>query len=674
MSAGTAFGKYFLLKKIAAGGMGEILLAKLKGPEGFEKLLVIKRILQHHVENQEFLDMFFAEARVAAQLTHSNIVQIFDMGEIDDSYFIAMEYVHGKALRDVIDRARQLGDYVHPGHAVEMISKLCSGLSYAHNARDMSGTPLGIIHRDINPHNMLISYAGDLKIIDFGIAKSEMSMHQTETGTIKGKFVYMSPEQSAAEKLDKRSDIFAVGICLYETLTFVNPFAKANIVLSLDAIQRKDPPPPSQTNPRLACFDPIIQKALAKKPEDRYQDCSELRDDLQALLQSGAVPRPPQHLADYMHDLFEEQIEQEKRMIIETDSANTTQIEAMRRARQADARGRSGRMRTSQGRPLEVDLYDEPEEELAAHASAVEMVPERHSRLPFLMLLLAIVSATMVSAAALVKFAPGPGNQEAYAMQPVAAAEGEPVSPEAVAAAASEADEPEEAPEDSAAAQDESEDKKNQRLAKGPVPAKSKAVRADPKAARLTALKEKAEREERERKEREEQAAREAKEREAQAREAREREAKEREAKAREAEAQARADQEAKEKAPPPPPAQPSLGFGVVSVSSNPFVKIIHRGQPGQTFSLKSPTGIIVFGSPGEAGKFYVKLSYRVKNGDITFTSLTATPWAIVKGKGGIGLGKTPLSNIQGDTSTVFELLNPKEGLRQRITVRYTPP
>ena len=205
---GSTFGKYFLLKRLATGGMGEIYLAKLKGPVGFEKILVIKRILQHHAEDNSFVDMFFAEARVAAKLTHSNIVQIYEMGEIDQSYYIAMEYVHGKSLRDIIDRARELGEYVPPAHAISIVRQLCSGLSYAHNSRDMSGQPIGIVHRDINPHNVLISYTGEVKIIDFGIAKSEMSMHQTETGTIKGKFVYMSPEQSAAEKLDKRSDIF----------------------------------------------------------------------------------------------------------------------------------------------------------------------------------------------------------------------------------------------------------------------------------------------------------------------------------------------------------------------------------------------------------------------------------------------------------------------------------
>ncbi|MFC1610674.1 serine/threonine protein kinase [Myxococcota bacterium] len=384
---GSVFGKYFLLKKIASGGMGEIYLAKLKGPVGFEKLLVIKRILQHHLENQEFVDMFFAEARVAAQLTHSNVVQIYEMGEIEDCYYIGMEYVHGKSLRDLLDRARNQGEYLHPAHAIEIIGKLSAGVSYAHNATNMSGEAIGVIHRDINPHNILVSYSGEVKMIDFGIAKSQMQQHKTETGTIKGKFVYMSPEQSAAEPLDKRSDIFSVGICLYETLTFVNPFAKANVVLSLDAIQRHDAPPLTQTNPRLGVLDEVVSRALAKRADDRFDDCIDLRDALYALRDDSSIEDPPQNLADFMHDLFAEQIEHEKRMILETDSANTSQIQLMQqgleREHQSDSHG-GARMGSGQ---------------IAAHASPVALAePMPHSRLPFMFTLLAIIVLSGVAA------------------------------------------------------------------------------------------------------------------------------------------------------------------------------------------------------------------------------------------------------------------------------------
>jgi serine/threonine protein kinase len=366
---GVTFGKYFLLKKIATGGMGEIFLAKLKGPVGFEKLLVIKRILAHHVENREFVDMFFAEARVAAQLNHANIVQIYEMGEIDNAYFIAMEYVHGRSLRDVIDGAREHGRQTPPALAIEMISRLCEGLAYAHNAKGMGGDALAIVHRDINPHNMLVSYSGELKVIDFGIAKSEMSEHKTETGTIKGKFVYMSPEQSAADPVDKRSDIFSVGICLYETLTGFNPFAKANVVLSLDAIQRREPPPLAKHAAHLAPFDPVIRRALAKDAHDRYQDCAEFAYDLQSLLRTGAVEGYDGSLADYMHELFADDIERENRMILEMDSVDTSELERMREA----------------GR----------QEHEAPRTSGVY---EEHSRIPFVLALMAIVMFTTFGA------------------------------------------------------------------------------------------------------------------------------------------------------------------------------------------------------------------------------------------------------------------------------------
>ncbi|MBT6492326.1 MAG: serine/threonine protein kinase, partial [Deltaproteobacteria bacterium] len=327
---GSTFGKYILLKRLAIGGMGEIYLAKLTGPEGFEKMLVIKRMLSHHTENQRYVDMFFAEARVAAQLNHSSIVQIYDMGQIDDVYYIAMEYVHGKSLKEVIDHARAIESLIPAPLVVETISRLCDALGYAHEAKDMVGDSLGIVHRDINPYNFLISYSGESKVIDFGIAKSEMATHKTETGTIKGKFVYMSPEQSAALELDARSDIFSIGICLYEALTYRNPFAKGNAVLSLDAIQRQDPPPLAEFKEEYEVFQDIVDRALAKNPDDRFSSCREFGDALRALLDDGILERHPISLQDYMNEVFRDQIIEEKRMILETDSATTRELERMR--------------------------------------------------------------------------------------------------------------------------------------------------------------------------------------------------------------------------------------------------------------------------------------------------------------------------------------------------------
>ncbi len=304
-SEGTMLGKYLLLRKLDTGGMGEIFLAKQSGPVGFEKMVVIKRVLAQHLDNQDFVEMFMQEARITARLSHSNIVQVYDFGQIEDSYYTAMEYIHGKGLDNIITRCKKLKKHIHPAHIVQIICGVCSGLSYAHNLKDTTGQPLHIIHRDVNPQNIMVTYDGDIKVIDFGIAKSEVNENKTETGTLKGKFVYMSPEQSCAKKLDKRSDIFPIGICLYQLCGYENPFAKANIVLSLEAIQKEDPPPPSTIDPEYACFDEIVAKALQKEPDNRYGDCREMHDDLQRLMLSGAVKPAPQTLGEFMAELFE---------------------------------------------------------------------------------------------------------------------------------------------------------------------------------------------------------------------------------------------------------------------------------------------------------------------------------------------------------------------------------
>lgn len=317
----TTFGKYTLLRKIASGGMGEIFLAKQQGPSGFEKLLVIKRILSHHLEKADYLDMFLSEAKLVARLSHQNIIQIHEMGEIDGDYYIAMEYVRGKSLRDVIDELRAEGRTLPLPHVIELGIKLCEGLGYAHQARDIRGRPMNIVHRDINPHNVLISYDGDLKLIDFGIAKSEMTSVNTATGTIKGKFVYMSPEQSAADPIDRRSDIFSLGIVLYEMCCLENPFVRQNVVLSLEAIQRQDVPPPSTKRADAGPIDEILAKALAKKVEDRYQTAIEMRDDLRDLFRNSQVAPIDQDLTGFLHGLFAADIAEEDRLIAEADSA-----------------------------------------------------------------------------------------------------------------------------------------------------------------------------------------------------------------------------------------------------------------------------------------------------------------------------------------------------------------
>jgi serine/threonine protein kinase len=316
-AVGTCFGKYFLMKKLAAGGMGEVFIAKQQGPAGFQKVLVVKKILGHLTESKEFTEAFLGEARLAAQMNHRNIVQVFELGQQDGAYFIAMEYVQGKSLRDVIDATTRRKEKI-PAELCRMLAEqICDGASYAHNLTDMAGRSLNLVHRDLNPQNVLIAYTGDVKIIDFGIAKSELSTVKTEAGMIKGKFVYMSPEQSLAKKLDKRSDIFAIGISLYEMLTGINPFHKNNIVLTLEAVQRYEPPPPSEYDPSYAPFDPIISKALAKDRDRRYSDAAEMQDDLRRVV----LPRPAERLGQFMSRLFRAQFEEEQKLLMDSDRA-----------------------------------------------------------------------------------------------------------------------------------------------------------------------------------------------------------------------------------------------------------------------------------------------------------------------------------------------------------------
>jgi eukaryotic-like serine/threonine-protein kinase len=317
LEVGSYYGKYFLLKKLAAGGMGEIFLAKQQGPAGFEKILVVKKVLPHLTENKEFVELFLSEARLAARMNHRNVVQLFELGEHQGSYFIAMEYVSGRTLRDLIDAAAKKREKIPAEVCRSIAEQICDGASYAHNLTDVTGRSLNIIHRDLNPQNVLLSYTGDVKIIDFGIAKSEMSTVKTEAGMIKGKFVYMSPEQSLAKKLDKRSDIFAIGITLYEMLTGTNPFHKSNIVLTLEAVQRYDPPPPSEYDAAYAPFDPIIAKALVKDRDRRYPDAAEMLDDLRRIV----VPRSPERLGQLMGRLFRQQLEEEQRLLLDTDGS-----------------------------------------------------------------------------------------------------------------------------------------------------------------------------------------------------------------------------------------------------------------------------------------------------------------------------------------------------------------
>jgi eukaryotic-like serine/threonine-protein kinase len=306
------FGKYYLLERINVGGMAEVFKAKTFGVEGFERLLAVKRILPNIAEDEEFITMFIDEAKIAVQLQHANIAQIFDLGKVDDSFFIALEYLHGRDLRSIFDRMRNKGEALPIAMACYVTMQVCEGLDYAHNKRDAQGRELNLVHRDISPQNVLIGYEGECKLIDFGIAKAAGKASKTQAGILKGKFGYMSPEQVRGLPIDKRSDIFAVGIVLYELLTGERLFIGESDFSTLEKVRNVEITPPSSYNKKIpAELERVVLKALARDPDDRYANAIDLHDDLQSFLYSVGEFFSRKDLAAWMKKTFAMEIEED---------------------------------------------------------------------------------------------------------------------------------------------------------------------------------------------------------------------------------------------------------------------------------------------------------------------------------------------------------------------------
>jgi serine/threonine-protein kinase len=292
-------GKYQLVRKLATGGMAEVFLAKAAGPMGFEKTLVLKRILPHLAEEPSFVEMFLSEAKLAAQLTHPNVVQIFDFGESEGAYFLAMEYIDGPNLRVLVKRARGLGLALPPAVCARLIVSACEGLAFAHDFCDpATGQPLGLIHRDISPDNIILSRQGAVKVVDFGIAKAAGQSHKTQSGVIKGKLAYMPPEQLRAWPLDRRVDVYALGVVFYELLTGHKPFEAPTEASLMQTILFEAPVPAVRHRPDLPeAVQRILDRVLAKDREQRYPDCLALQADLEDFIHSVGRPVSTQQIA-----------------------------------------------------------------------------------------------------------------------------------------------------------------------------------------------------------------------------------------------------------------------------------------------------------------------------------------------------------------------------------------
>ena len=292
-------GRYELMGKLASGGMAEVYLAKAAGPRGFEKKLVVKRILPHLAEDASFIEMFFAEATLVAKLNHPNIVQIFDFGESNGAYFLAMEYIEGVNLRTLIKRVRVLGEKLPVALCAKLVSFVCEGLAYAHEfVEPETGTPLRLVHRDISPDNILVSAHGAVKLADFGIAKAANQLHRTETGVVKGKVAYMPPEQLQGKALDARADLFALGVVLYELLSGRKPFEAENETSLMLAILHEEPLPVTRHRGDVPeSIQRIIERALSKERNARYSSCRELQLDLERYLRTCDEPVGPIDIA-----------------------------------------------------------------------------------------------------------------------------------------------------------------------------------------------------------------------------------------------------------------------------------------------------------------------------------------------------------------------------------------
>ncbi|MBW2659251.1 MAG: serine/threonine protein kinase [Deltaproteobacteria bacterium] len=304
--------KYVLFERIGTGGMAEVYKGKLLGKEGFEKPVVIKKLLQQHASNKELTQVFIGEARLAALLQHDNIAATYDFGQIDGDYFLALEYLQGRDLFEVLQRAKEYRDLFTVQHALMIASKICEGMEYAHNLKDLQQNSLNIVHRDLTPHNIFITYEGRVKIIDFGIAKAELVDNMTKEGVVKGKISYMSPEQLSGGQVDSRSDIFSIGILLYEMISRQRMYTgdtgeliRKCITVDYDHLEESVPGLDSG-------LYRTVDKALARDIEKRYQTCAELQTDLDDLIYSLYERPDPKILKETVRNLFSGEFDREK--------------------------------------------------------------------------------------------------------------------------------------------------------------------------------------------------------------------------------------------------------------------------------------------------------------------------------------------------------------------------
>ena len=313
---GTYFiGRYRVVDEIGVGGMASVHLARMDGAGGFQKWVAIKRIHPHLVENDQFIRMFLDEARIAASISHPNVAQVFDLGSHEDTHWIAMEYLHGEPLREVLRHVMEVGPPMSPPLAARMIADAAEGLHAAHELRGKTGEPLNLVHRDVTPHNLFITYDGVIKVVDFGIAKVTGRLSTTQAGTLKGKIAYMAPEQIRGKAIDRRADIFALGVVLWELTTGRRLFRMDTDLETVERVQDCVVPPPSSVAASDGYDYPteleaIVMRALRKKPEERYQTARDFSRALQQYIMNAGQFVGPEEISEYTSTLFSDRIRQ----------------------------------------------------------------------------------------------------------------------------------------------------------------------------------------------------------------------------------------------------------------------------------------------------------------------------------------------------------------------------
>ena len=331
---GEPFGKYRLIGTLTTGGMAELFLALQGGMEGFSKVVALKRILPHMAASPEFVTMFLDEARLAAHLDHPNIVHIYDLGEIDGRYYMAMEYLPGEDLLRVIDLAKKYNRPIAPEIAASIIASAADGLHFAHELTDSIGVPVKLVHRDISPSNIMLTYYGNVKVLDFGIAKATTNLATTRAGVFKGKLAYVAPEQlpgTAGWEIDRRCDVYCLGIVLWELLAGERLFARDSDIATMMAIYKGEIPSLGSLRPEIdAELEEITLKALARNPDGRFKTAAEFRDELDRYLTARAMRPSTKQLAHWLEGLFGEKRANAKKSIAQGVNLHASISEVMR--------------------------------------------------------------------------------------------------------------------------------------------------------------------------------------------------------------------------------------------------------------------------------------------------------------------------------------------------------